>query len=140
MHAIGDAFDVSCKLISNFELCSYEPHRIISILNYSRQRISSNSIMECVSAIDVAVMGAPICVENLLLSANTRYKIYVNACAVLSVPTTSVDSKWAIPVLTTAVASLHIHFRCYYRSRKGCIHRVIVLLWKWEEGRHVRKV
>ena len=138
MHAIGDAFDVSCKLISNFELCSYEPHRIISILNYSRQRISSNSIMECVSAIDVAVMGAPICVENLLLSANTRHMLM--RVLVLSVPTTSVDSKWAIPVLITTVASLHIHFRCYYRSRKGCIHRVIVLLWKWEEGRHVRKV
>ena len=90
----------------------------------SRQRLSSNSIMECVSAaIDVAVMGAPICVENLL-SANTRCMLL--RVLVLSVPTTSVDSKWAIPVLTTAVALLHIHFRCYYRSRKGCIHRARV--------------
>ena len=57
---------------------------------------------------------------------------------VLSVPTTSVDSKWAIPVLTTAVALLHIHFRCYYRSRKGWHVIVYCLLWV-EEGRHAEE-
>lgn len=60
--------------------------------------------MECVSAIDVAGDGRPICVENLLPSANTRCMLL--RVLVLSVPTTSVDSRWAIPVLTTAVESL----------------------------------
>ena len=79
------------------------------------------------------VMGTPICVENLLLA---KHKMYVLLVLVLSVPTTSVVSKCAIPVLTTVVTSLHIHFRCYYRSRKGCISSWCS--WR-EEGRHVEE-
>jgi hypothetical protein len=67
--------------------------------------------------------------------------MYVTAWLVLSVPTTSVDSKWAIPVLTTAVESLHIHSRCYYRSRKvgmsSCRYHSV--LWAREEERHAEE-
>ena len=75
-----DAFDVSCKLISNLScVVSTAPHRIISIFELSWQRLHSNSIMECVSAIDVAGDGrSNMCWKS---SSVSKHKMYVTVCA-----------------------------------------------------------